>query len=474
MHILRLRTKSQYNTHTQPTTKNNNITNQKMWLPLFMGLLFVLFISACNSGNSSKPDKVVKVEPPVTPVSFLTKLNDIEGIQASLISSPVADYRLYDLLIEQPKDHNNTDMPSFQQRVRLLMKDEQSPVVLNTLGYGMGAAENTKLTEITTMVNATQIDVEHRFFRESTPENVDWSLMTIEQAASDHHRVISLLKPLLSANWIATGKSKGGMAATYLKRFYPEDVRGVVAYVAPLSLSMWDERFSDYTQQVVSNECQTKYKNFQVEALLRLDQLVEMIDAWGVENNVTMNSHGFDLNHRLQVDIALSWITIGSYYPELLCEYLPVASDETEVFLEFIYQTSGFEYITDEGLTPWLPYHIQAARELGNFSAPLSHIADLLTVDVKDFEVNMLGNPVPVFQPEVMQDIYEWAQFEASHMIFIYGEQDIFTGGAYPITTDESRENQIYIEPGLHGINIEDLMESSQQQINEALSRWSQ
>lgn len=37
----------------------------------------------------------------------------------------------------------------------------------------------------------------------------------------------------------------------------------------------------------------------------------------------------------------------------------------------------------------------------------------------------MLGNPSPEFQPEVMPDIYEWAEFEASQMIFIYSEQDI-------------------------------------------------
>jgi hypothetical protein len=454
--------------HLYHDNKNSRLKAQKTGLPALIILLLVLFISGCNSDNTGDTRNI---EPPAT---LLTKLNAIEGVQANLVSSPVNGYRLYELLVEQPTDHNNQQLPAFLQRVRILMKNEQSPVVLQTLGYGLGSIKSTKLAEVTQRINGTQVAIEHRFFQASVPENIDWSLMTIEQAAADHHRIITLLKPLFSSNWIATGKSKGGMAATYLSRFYPDDIRGVIAYVAPLSLSMWDERFSDYTQQVVSIECQNKFKTFQYQSLLRIDELVVMVDAWALEKNATVNSNGYDLNQRLQTDIALSWISIGSYYPELLCEYLPEPSDETQVFYDFIYQLSGFEFIADEGLVGWLPYHVQAALELGNFAVPISHLEDLLTVDVKDFAINMLGDPLPEFQPEIMQNIYEWAQFEASHLIFIYGEQDIFTGGAYPVTTDESRDNQLYIEPGLHSIKIADLLDSSQQQIDVALLRWSQ
>jgi hypothetical protein len=455
-------------TNFKQRIRKNILTNQRIWLSILITIFLTLSVFACNSDNKASAKDI---DPPV---SFLTKLNTIEGVQANSISSPVEGYRLYDLLVEQPTDHNQQQSSFFQQRVRILVSSEENPVVINTLGYGMGGEESTSLGEVTRLINGTQVEVEHRFFRASVPENIDWSLMTIKQAAADHHRIITLLKPLLSPNWIATGKSKGGMAATYLKRFYPEDLRGVVAYVAPISLSMWDENFSDYTQKVVSNECQDKFKNYQVESFLRIEELVLMIDAWALEVNATVNSNSYDLKQRLETDIALSWINIGSYYPELLCEFLPVPSDDTEIFFEFMRQRVGFEFIADEGLIGWLPYHFQAARELGNFSVPISHLENLLTVDVKDFAINMLGNPLPAFQPEVMQDMYEWAEFEASHMIFIYGEQDIFTGGAYPITTDESRDNQIYIEPGLHGIEIADLKTSSQQKINETLLNWSQ
>ena len=41
------------------------------------------------------------------------------------------------------------------------------------------------------------------------------------------------LRPIYGAAWISTGASKGGMTVMYHRRFYPADVDGTVAYVAP-------------------------------------------------------------------------------------------------------------------------------------------------------------------------------------------------------------------------------------------------
>ena len=57
--------------------------------------------------------------------------------------------------------------------------------------------------------------------------------LNIWQAATDHHRIVEALKPLYAGKWISTGASKGGMTSIYHRRFYPGDVDGTVAYVAP-------------------------------------------------------------------------------------------------------------------------------------------------------------------------------------------------------------------------------------------------
>jgi len=439
---------------------------QELKTSQFLLLLLLLFFWGC--GN----DDILAGTNEEKPISFLEQLNGLDRVTALKAVSPITGYDLYKLTFQQLTDHNDITSPTFEQRVRILIKETDAPVVMQTLGYSMAGVERVKLDELTLYLNANVVEVEHRYFDDSIPVDVDWTTMTIDQAATDHHKIIEQLTKILPNKWIATGVSKGGMTASYLKRFYPDDIAGVIAFASPISLTMWDERFSEYSLSVVNADCANKYKVFQQQALQRIDELVPLLESWASDNSVTVSSFGYDASARLQADIALSWINSGSYYSDMLCEYLPLEDDDTAIYFEFLYQLSGFQFMTDEGLSWWLPYHMQSAMELGNFAVPLSHIETLLSFDVKDFKINMIGTPMPLFQPEVMEDIYQWAQFQATDMIFIYGEQDIFTGGAYPITTDESRRLQLHIEPGLHGIKIADLSVDAQQQIFSAVDSW--
>jgi hypothetical protein len=441
----------------------SNILNIKKCYYLITTLLLIL-ISGCGESTTSTPPKQL---------TFQDKLTAIAGLTLVDRASPIAGYDYYAFTLKQPIDHDNPSLGHFPQRVRLLLKNATAPVVLRTSGYELSAKEDTRLTEITGSLAANQVEVEHRYYGESVPAPLDWDYLTIRQAAADHHQVIEALKPLLTGRWISTGVSKGGMTATYHHRFYPDDIAGSVAYVAPLSLAMWDERFTAYSLQVLDNECRQKYQTFQRNALLRKDELTEMLENWAQEIGVTVNGNGYSASDRLEIDIALSWITTASYFENMLCEHIPAVDAETIAYFDFLYQMSGFVYIADEGLIGWLPYHIQAAKELGNFSAPLEHLQDLLTLDVTDFQYNLLDVPLPAFQPEIMQDIYQWAEYEARNMIFIYGKQDMVTGGAYPIATDSSRDLQLHIEDGLHNIRITNLSAEAQAKIQEALQRWS-
>ncbi|NQZ11997.1 MAG: aminopeptidase, partial [Algicola sp.] len=240
------------------------------WLLRFLGLgLGFGLLVGCGGSSAPKYRDIETGEP----VFFIDLLNQIESVSADLYVSPVDGYQYYKLTVEQPIDHNDPNSPTFSQRVRLLMHDENAPIILQTRGYAMAGESRLALDDLSTMIGANQIEVEHRYFGESIPATTDWSTMTIAQAAADHHAIIAKLKPLFTGNWIATGRSKGGMTATYLKRFYPGDLAGVVAYVAPLSLSMWDERFADYSVSVVDETCRLKFETYQRQALLRIDEL---------------------------------------------------------------------------------------------------------------------------------------------------------------------------------------------------------
>ena len=131
----------------------------------------------------------------------------------------------------QPVDHRRPSAGTFQQRFTLLHKATDRPMVLHTSGYNVSI--RVFRSEPTVLVDGNQISVEQRFFTPSRPEPADWSKLNIWQAATDHHRLVTALKPIYAAKWISTGASKGGMTSIYHRRYYPSDVDGTVAYVAP-------------------------------------------------------------------------------------------------------------------------------------------------------------------------------------------------------------------------------------------------
>ncbi len=98
------------------------------------------------------------------------------------------------------------------------------------------------MNELSPILNANQICVEHRYFNESTPQPVDWEHLTIYNAASDHHRIVEILKEIYKGKWVNTGISKGGQTVMYHRYFYPDDVDASVGYVCPLNFSIEDKR----------------------------------------------------------------------------------------------------------------------------------------------------------------------------------------------------------------------------------------
>ena len=140
-------------------------------------------------------------------------------------------YRLFLLTYDQPADHDQPGGTRFPQRMALLHRDEAAPMVLYSTGYFINPTSGR--TELTRLINANQLLVEHRYFEPSRPQPTDWKLLTIEQAARNHHRIVSALKPLYGAKWLSSGGSKGGMTSIFHRRFFPDDVDGTVAYVSP-------------------------------------------------------------------------------------------------------------------------------------------------------------------------------------------------------------------------------------------------
>ncbi len=106
--------------------------------------------------------------------------------------------------------------------------DESLPMVFGPSGYAVISRSGQELSGI---LQCNLLTVTHRFFQGARPDPVNREYLTIEQAAADHHHIVSLLKDIYKGPWISSGASKSGQTVLFHKRFWPDDIDATVAYV---------------------------------------------------------------------------------------------------------------------------------------------------------------------------------------------------------------------------------------------------
>ena len=83
----------------------------------------------------------------------------------------------YELKIKQPLDHSDASKGYFYQKVYLSHKGFEQPTVIITEGYNRN---KNRIYELTELLSANQIDVEHRFFGESIPTTMNYAYLNLE------------------------------------------------------------------------------------------------------------------------------------------------------------------------------------------------------------------------------------------------------------------------------------------------------
>ena len=125
--------------------------------------------------------------------------------------------KAFQVVLDEPLDHKNPTGETFKQRVFLSLNSKTKPVVLVTEGYNANrAARRNYITEITKVLDANQLFVEHRYWGTSFPDSTNYDYLTIEQSANDHHRIVELFKPFFTGKWVNTGIGKGGQTTINL------------------------------------------------------------------------------------------------------------------------------------------------------------------------------------------------------------------------------------------------------------------
>ncbi|MER5882636.1 aminopeptidase [Streptomyces sp. NPDC001941] len=385
---------------------------------------------------------------------------------------PYPGYRFFVLNYTQPVDHHRPWAGTFQQRLTVLHKDTSRPTVFYTSGYGVST--NPSRREPTQIVDGNQVSMEYRYFTPSRPQPADWSKLDIWQAASDQHRIFAALKRIYDRKWLATGISKGGMTATYYERFYPRDMDGVVAYVAPNDVvNDEDSAYDRFFETVGTKECRDRLNALQREALVRRTPLQAKYRAWADANGATFRTVGTLDKAYEAVVLDFVW-GFWQYHLESECADVPDAKTASD---QAVYDTidaySGWSAYTDQGLEGYTPYYYQAATELGAPTIELPHLKGLTRygyLPPSSFVPREV--PLPRFKPWVMRDVDTWVRHNAQRMIFVYGANDPWGAERFRVGAG-SRDSYVYAAPGAnHGATVSALVPAERDRATARILAW--
>ncbi|WP_433450541.1 S28 family serine protease [Streptomyces sp. CA-142005] len=406
------------------------------------------------------------------PTDIKDRLLAIPGM--SLIQEkPYPGYRYFVLNYTQPIDHRHPDRGTFQQRITVLHKDTSRPTVFYTGGYNVSTTPSRR--EPTQIVDGNQVSLEYRFFTPSRPDPADWSKLDIWQAAGDQHRVFEALKPIYGGRWIATGGSKGGMTATYYERFYPRDMDGVVAYVAPNDVvNSEDSAYDRFFAGVGTKECRDRLNAVQREALVRREPLEKRYARYAADNGYTFDTVG-GLDKAYEA-VVLDYVW-GFWQYSLLqdCDTVPAhaATASDDEIWNSVDTISGFSAYTDQGLEPYTPYYYQAGTQLGAPTIHFPYIERKLIRYGYQPPRDFVPRSIPMrFQPQAMRDVDTWVRHHATHMLFVYGQNDPWGSERFRLGTG-ARDSYVFTAPGMnHGANVAGLVPDQKALATARILQW--
>ncbi|MCK4880907.1 MAG: aminopeptidase, partial [Bacteroidales bacterium] len=274
--------------------------------------------------------------------------------------------RILEVMIEQPIDHCNPDGGTFRQRVYISHVDPSKPVVMITAGYD---AKYYYTSEITSELSCNQVMVEHRYFGRSVPDSINWNYLDTWQAASDHHRIVTMFKELYPGQWISTGISKGGQTVMYHSYYYPEDVDVRVPYVAPLNFGLEDDRIYSFLDNVGSSRERRRVKKFQKMTLKNQEKYLDAFKSFSEDKGYT-----YELADG--VEKAYEYCVLEYSFAFWQWGYVPLkkipgkAAQPSEV-IEHMNRVAGFDYFSDQFIIEYRPFFYQAMTEMGYYGYDL-------------------------------------------------------------------------------------------------------
>lgn len=395
--------------------------------------------------------------------SFVERLTALPGVAVKTIRPDSGFTQAFEIYFTQPVDHNKPKGRQFRQRIILSHKDTSRPVVLITEGYQF---YSNPVRELSLLLDANEIRVEHRYFGQSKPDSLDWSCLTIEQAAADHHCIVQAFKQLYPGKWVNSGWSKGGQTAIFHRRFYPDDVTVTVAYDAPLNLEREETRIDRFFQNVGSAACRKRLKDFQRLALQRKSDLLPLMDEYARQKGYT---YSIGLNTALEY-IVLEYPFSFWQYHKIDCLTIPDSASTAAEIFNHLKKVVSLSSYSDRALDS--PAMYQFFTQLGYYGYVRSGLEQWLSGAYGYSNAIFAPRKADVaYNPQPMRDINGWLQSHADRMLFIYGENDPWSAPAVRLS-GKTDALVMWLKGGNHYTFIQTFPRQQRQEIYDVLKRW--
>ena len=438
-------------------------------LSILLFSLAVLFL--CPTERQAKadtiPEEIMTGQDSLTP--FYEYLMGIPGIVIETLEGREPFTEKYLLHIPQPVDHHDPAAGSFSQRVFVMFRDQDAPVVFTTEGYyGEYGSYSFYMNELDFYLGANEVLAEHRFFGPSTPEPPDWQYLTVEQAAGDHHRIVELLKPFFSGKWVSTGISKGGQTAIYHRAFWPDDVDATVAYVCPLNFSIEEQRCYAFLDRVGSDSCRQRIHDFQEMLLCDREKYFPAFKK-AIEEKDLLFSIGDTAGYELT---ALEYSFAFWQWGNTPCNSIPGPDANPDKVISHLSKVTGLDWVSDQGIAGMQPFFYQALTEIGFYGYDHSEFEGCIrALSDQTFRFTCPEGEECIYDPLPMEKVDNFVRHHGQNMIFIYGEWDPWSAPAVQ-TTGKTNSFTVFKPEGNHGTRIFNLPEEQREKILDALGKW--
>ena len=402
------------------------------------------------------------------PGALEMKLFNLPDVVFKQIETPEGFEAAYELQVRQPIDHENPSKGYFYQRAYLSHRSFDAPMVIATEGYHR---PSNRVYELANYLEANQLDVEHRYFGTSLPDDPDYKYLNLKQATADLHHARELLGQIYRNAWVSTGISKGGQTTIFYRYFYPDDVAASVPYVAPLNLDLKDKRIYAFLDTIGSDACREAIRGVQLRLLKDRDEVLPRLKwyAEGADYQFTYLSLEEAFEYGV-LEYPFSFWQVGA----ATCDDIPNAKTAAlDDVLQHFMTVTGLSLFNDESMAAYASHYWQAGTEMGYYGYETDDFKGLLkALSGEPSAVFMPGKAPMSFEPTLVKKVYEWTQAKANRMIYINGGIDTWSATGVPPT--DKVDALWFIMPGKNHATarIRNMSEADRERLLKTLGNW--